>query len=146
MMNRAIAAISMLFLAAPAMAAPPTVPHERAMERMEEALDTVDATDAQRAATKAIVDETLPEMKAYRAEGKFIREDIRAAFEADKVDREALESARLDLVDLFDRATSTMFGMFADIADLYSPEQRAEWRKIREERRQQWRRRLGFDG
>lgn len=149
-MKKLIVWAIVLFAPATALAGPFGPPRgpvdaERVMERVDATLDEVEATDAQRSATKAILDDTLPELQALRVEGKAIRDDVRAAFDADKVDRVALETARLDLVELFDRATSTMFGMFADIADLYSPEQRAEWREIREARRERWRKRLGFD-
>jgi len=132
-------------------AAGPFGPHrgpideDRVMERVDGALDAVEATDEQREATRDIVDDALFEMQAYRDEGRDIRTAVRAAFEQDTVDRVALESARGDLVDLFDRATATLFGMFADVADLYTPEQRAEWRAIREARRAKWRQRLGLD-
>jgi len=137
-----------LALAAPAVAsAAPDGPSSdaRVLHRVDEAMDAVEATDDQRAATRAIVERTLPEMRALREEGQGIRDDVRAAFESDEVDRVALEDARLDLVDLFDRATITLFGMFADIADLYRPEQRAELRARRDARRRVWRQRLGLE-
>lgn len=120
------------------------IDQERVFERLDQSFDVVDATDEQRASARAIVEDTLPRMQSYRAEARAIREDVRAAFEAEQVDREALEGARLDLVGLFDRATSTMFDMFADVADLFSAEQREEWRAHREMRREQWRQRFGL--
>ncbi|MEO0600300.1 MAG: Spy/CpxP family protein refolding chaperone [Myxococcota bacterium] len=120
------------------------IDEDRVMERLDRSLDAIDASDAQRASAREIIEQTLPEMQAFRDEGNAIREDVRAAFEGEQVDRIALEDARQDLVGLFDRATGTFFAMIADVADLFTVEQRAELRAQREARRAQWRKRLGF--
>ena len=136
-----------LALATPALAQPfqprPTSP-DQVMERAEHALDQVEATDAQRDTVRSIVYEAWPQFQALHEEAHALRDEIRALFSADQIDRSALELARTDLVDLFDRATYTAFGHLADLAETFSVEQREELRELREERRRAFRARFGL--
>ena len=139
-----------LTLATPALAGPlghhrgPVDP-DKVMARADKALDHVDATDEQRATVKALLEDAIPQMQTYRSEAGVLREEIRAVFHEDEIDRVALEDARTDLVGLFDRASATMFDLFADLAEVFSEEQRDELQALREKRKAAWRARLGLN-
>ena len=124
---------TVLMLSTPALAGPE--------ERVTEALDAVEATPEQRDSVQAILDVAVPEMKAFHEEGRLLRDEIHELFHAEQIDRVALEDVRLDVVDLFDRATAAAFGHLADLSEVFSLEQREELRQLREERRRQWRER-----
>ena len=94
---------------------------------------------------KALLEDAIPQMQTYRSEAGVLREEIRAVFHEDEIDRVALEDARTDLVGLFDRASATMFDLFADLAEVFSEEQRDELQALREKRKAAWRARQGLN-
>ncbi len=131
-----------LALSAPALAHPPGLRHgmgpvdaEHVVSRADGVLDEVDATEAQRSSVRAILEDVVPTLQAYREEALALRQDLRAIFTAEAIDRGALEEARTDLVDLVDRVSGTALGALADLAEVFTPEQRAELRELRESRR-----------
>lgn len=129
-----------LLLALPLAFAPAAFAASPEEGRVQEALDAVDATPEQREDVRAILDRAIPEMKAFREEGQALREDLRQIFHtSEQIDRAALEEVRVDLVDLFDRATATAFGHLADLSEVFTVEQRQELHQLREQRRQAWR-------
>lgn len=121
-----------------ALAAPPTdgeaeLTRQR-MERLERAMDAASATEDQRSRVKELLSEGLPHLAAMREEAHALRDELRAAFVAERIDRELIGQLRLEMVDLFDRATETGFELWADVAEVFSAEQRAtlaEWRARR---------------
>jgi Spy/CpxP family protein refolding chaperone len=112
-------------------------------ERISETLDRIDATPDQRSAIRERVESARATLQGFRTEAQELREQIHAALFGETVDRAALEEDRLELVDLFDRATATAFDLFADVSEVLTPEQRAELHRIRDqglaERIAQWR-------
>ena len=122
-----------LILSSPALATP--------QERLDEALGAVQATTEQRDSVEAILDVAVPEMKALHEEGRTLREEMTALFHADRIDRVAVDDVRVDIVDLFDRASAAAFGHLADLSEVFSAEQREELRRLREARRAEWRER-----
>ena len=119
---------------------PPTA--DRIMDRAEEAFDQVDATETQRSSVRTILEDTLPQVRAYHEEAGVLREQIKGIFFQSEIDRDALELARTDVVDLVDRATATLFQALADLAEVFTLEQRTELRDIREARHQEMRQRF----
>lgn len=132
-----------LALSAPALAATPEPGPEHARRHLEEALDEVEATPDQRTAARALIEDAITEMAAFREEGRALRERISGLFLEEEIDRTALEEARVEVVDLFDRASATAFENLADLAEVFTVAQRQELHALREARREEWRRRFG---
>jgi Spy/CpxP family protein refolding chaperone len=96
----------------------------KVLERTDEALDAVEATEAQRAEVHRLVQGLIPQVRALREEGRELREEVHAVLVTPEIDRGALEDLRVDTVALFDRGTKLMFGHVADVAELFTPAQR----------------------
>lgn len=111
---------------------------ERALARAEQAFDAVDATEDQRSTARVILEDALPAMIAFHEEAHDIHERFHALFLEPKIDRDALEATRVDAVDLFDRGTATALDLFADLAEVFTPEQRAILQDHRERMRERW--------
>ncbi|MCB9760618.1 MAG: Spy/CpxP family protein refolding chaperone [Alphaproteobacteria bacterium] len=96
-------------------------------------LDEVDATDAQRDQIDAVLDEAAPEMVELHAEGRGLKDELRGLLAAPTLDREAIEQVRLDGVDLADRASTRALGWMVRVAEVLTPEQRADLAELHEE-------------
>lgn len=89
----------------------------------------VGGTEEQRAKLKGIAEQTVPRMAALHTEGRDLKNEVRDLLTADKIDRDALEAARKDAIDLADRGSKLVVTAVADAAEALTPEQR---RKIAE--------------
>ncbi len=89
----------------------------------------VGGTEEQRAALRTIAGQTTPRMAALHTEGRDLKNEVRDILTAEKVDRDALEAARKDAIDLADRGSKLAISAVADAAEVLTPEQR---RKIAE--------------
>jgi periplasmic protein CpxP/Spy len=96
---------------------------------IEHMMGKVGGTDEQRATLKTIADQTVPRMAALHTEGRDLKNEVRDLLTAEKIDREALEAARKDAIDLADRGSKVVISAVADAAEALTPEQR---RKIAE--------------
>jgi len=101
-------------------------PGERANKVAMHTLDDVDATDAQKAQVKSIIQAHAPAMKSLRESGKGLRQEIHALLSAKTIDRTALETLRAQKVTSMDQASREMTAMLADIAEVLTPEQRQQ--------------------
>ena len=86
----------------------------------------VDATGEQEQRILAILDAAAPELEAMRE-----RHDARyaawgAALASDVVDRDVLEGLRASEIERADAASQRLVATLADLADVLTPEQRAE--------------------
>lgn len=97
---------------------------EHAGKVAEHVLGRVDATADQRTTIGAVLDRTSPQLWNLRGEAKDLHGEVRDILTADTIDRVALEAARKDAVDLFDRGSKVVVGALADGADALTPEQR----------------------
>jgi Spy/CpxP family protein refolding chaperone len=120
-----------LFLAVSASAADPAPVEGRATERLDAALDRVEATPQQRDQAHARLDDALGEARALRERALDVRERVHDALFGAAVDRKALERARTDLMAVVDDGTSLFFDAAADLAELFTAEQRAELHQFR---------------
>lgn len=93
---------------------------------MTRVLDRVDATDEQRQAVDVIVDDSLPQMLAFRREGRDLKQKAREMVVADPIDEEGLEGLRTQALDLANRASALGLDVFLGFSDVLTPEQRAE--------------------
>lgn len=89
-------------------------------------LSRVDATDEQTAAIDAILDELAPEAFALKVDGTELRTEIKDALIEGDVDPVALEAFRLEGLAHADEASKLMVEAFVQLAEVLTPEQRAE--------------------
>ena len=104
----------------------PEAMSEHLGRRMEFVLDRIDATDAQRARVRAILEQASPELFALATEGRALREELRLALSAKTIDDARIAQAQHDLDALANRATDIGLGTLTSVAKVLTPEQRAE--------------------
>jgi len=142
---RTLALVPVLALSSSALAFGPgheQLTPEQREARFDKAMDHIDATDDQRSALRVLFEDTLPELKSLHDEGRELREDMQTVFLEPTVDRGEVEVLRVDAVDLFDRATSTMMDLMVDAANVLTVDQRELLHELREERRARFMERL----
>lgn len=140
-MSRTLLVVPALALATPALAFGPGFgpgpdghhsPEERA-ERLDKALGEVGATEEQKSTIRTFFEETAPTLKALHDEGRQLREEMQEVFlNSPVIDRAEVELLRVDAVDLFDRASSTMLDLFVDVANVLTVEQRTQLHELKE--------------
>lgn len=103
-------------------------------------LGSVNATDAQRAQVKQIVQQAAADLKAQREAGRALHEKALQIFTAPNVDAAAAESVRQQMLAQHDTASHRMLQAMLDISNVLTPEQRAklgEQMKQRQQRMQE---------
>jgi periplasmic protein CpxP/Spy len=110
--------------------------HGRGLDRM---LDSINATDAQRAQVKQIAQQAAADLKAQHETTRALREKAAQIFTAPTVDAAAAESVRQQLVAQHDASSRRMLQAMLDISRVLTPEQRA---KIGEQMKQRHERML----
>ena len=86
----------------------------------------VDGTDAQREALDPIIDRTIPELLALRAEGKSLKAEFHAALTRGELDRDELEGLRTQGLAIANVASSKMLDALVEVSNVLTPEQRTE--------------------
>jgi periplasmic protein CpxP/Spy len=94
--------------------------------RLDNMLDGLGATDAQRAQIKQIAQAAETDMKAQRDAGQALREKQMQIFAAPNVDAAAAESVRAQLSAQHDQISRRMNQAMLDAAKVLTPEQRAK--------------------
>ena len=89
-------------------------------------LDSVNATDAQRAQIKQIMQAARDDMKTQREAGRALRERSLAIFAAPTVDPAQAESVRQQMVAQHDASSRRMLQAMLDASRVLTPEQRAK--------------------
>jgi Spy/CpxP family protein refolding chaperone len=89
-------------------------------------LDRLNATDAQRAQIKAIVQQAAADLKSQREAGRALRERGAQIFTAPTVDAAAAESVRQQMIQQHDASSRRMLQAMLDISSVLTPEQRAK--------------------
>ncbi len=115
--------------------ASPEAQRERAEFAIDWVLNKVNATDEQRARIKTIVATTLQELAPARDEHRQHREAFLVALTQPSVDRASLEDLRRAELQLAEGASQRIVTALAEVADVLTPEQRAELVKMA----QRWR-------
>lgn len=105
------------------------------------ALSRIQATDAQKAATREVVLAAFNDVAALREAHHANRKAIMETLTADVVDRDRLEALRKAELALAEQASSRITRALADVADVLTPEQR----RALAERLRKHRGPLGFD-
>ncbi|MBI5420330.1 MAG: periplasmic heavy metal sensor [Deltaproteobacteria bacterium] len=106
---------------------------ERFDRATQRALEKMDATEDQKSRIKPIADDLAAALSGFREERNAIRSRFIEAFEAEKVDPEAVAKIRADALALADRASRTMTEAIIKASDVLTPEQRRKlaerWKK-----------------
>jgi len=94
--------------------------------RLTKALDKVDATDAQKAQVKAIVDAGFAKHEGMASQHEALCAQLGAALSGPTVDRAAVEAARVAAIAKIDERSKEIAKSLADIAEVLTPAQRAQ--------------------
>jgi Spy/CpxP family protein refolding chaperone len=89
-------------------------------------LSSVNATDAQRAQVRAIVDAARTDLRNMRGQARGEREQGMAIFTAPTIDEAAAESLRQRSMAEHDQVSKRMLTAMLDVARVLTPEQRAQ--------------------
>jgi periplasmic protein CpxP/Spy len=111
---------------------------ERMTNRM---LSQVNASDEQKAKASTIAKAAAKEVAPLRAEHMKARKDVAAALAAPTIDKAAIETLRSQQIASADRVSKRMSAALIEIAEVLTPEQRAELAKkmqARGDRRGHW--------
>jgi Spy/CpxP family protein refolding chaperone len=93
---------------------------------LDHMLDSVKATDAQRAQIKQIAEQAHADLKAIHQQGKSLHEQAMAVFTAPTVDANAAEQLRQQMLAQHDQASKRMLQAMLDISRVLTPEQRQQ--------------------
>lgn len=107
---------------------------ERANDHVDDAMDWLDATEAQTQQVQRVVETAIPDVVSYRDEHRALRSEFQKELAADTVDAAALEDLRQRFVKLADAATARGLRVVTDIAQVLTPQQRKKavekWQKF----------------
>ncbi|MDM4765476.1 Spy/CpxP family protein refolding chaperone [Pelomonas sp. SE-A7] len=95
--------------------------------RMEQVLESVDATDAQRTQIHNIMKAAMQDLKAQHEAGRKLHEQGLALFAAPNIDAAAFESLRQQMQAQHEVASKRMTQAMVDAARVLTPEQRAKF-------------------
>jgi Spy/CpxP family protein refolding chaperone len=105
---------------------------EEAREHIERHADWVlgriDATEPQKERIVALVSDSVDELYALRDRHRVHHDEIVRLFTADEIDRAAIEALRVQELALLDEGSAVLATTLADVAEVLTPEQRAEVR------------------
>ena len=94
--------------------------------KADDMLAEVEVTDDQRDQVHAIVTAAIADMLEFREYKREGREALVEALTKERVDRAELEALRLQKLDIADRASQRLLTALADVAEVLTPDQRAE--------------------
>lgn len=95
-------------------------------KRMDRLLDSVKATDAQRAQIKQIMQAAAADMATQRDAGRSLRERALAVFTAPTVDANAAEQVRQQMLAQHDQGSRRMMAAMLEVSRVLTPEQRVQ--------------------
>ncbi len=95
-------------------------------KRMEHMLESVDASAAQSAQIKQIVQAAMLDMKPQHEAGRKLHEQGLALFAAPVVDANAVEALRQQMLAQHDQVSKRMTQVLVDVSRVLTPEQRVK--------------------
>lgn len=101
-------------------------PPEHVARRIDQLLDGLNASDAQRTQIKQIAQAAATDLRAQREAGKGLRERGLQIFAAPNVDAAAAESVRAQMQAQHEQASRRTLQAMLDVSKLLTPEQRAK--------------------
>jgi periplasmic protein CpxP/Spy len=111
----------------------------RHLDRM---LDSVNASEAQRAQIKQIVAQAATDLKGQRETSRSLRERGMQIFAAPAVDPAAAESVRQQLIAQHDATSRRTLQAMLDVSRVLTPEQRAKLGELMKQRQQRMHERM----
>lgn len=107
---------------------------ERAADHVDDAMDWLDGTDAQKQRVTQVVDAAIPDAMAFREEQRALRSEFQKELKAPTVNATALEDLRVRFMKLADAATTRGVRAIVDVANILTPQQRQKlvekWEKF----------------
>jgi Spy/CpxP family protein refolding chaperone len=113
----------------------PQAAAERADFAADWALNKVKATDAQRQQVKGIIKSAITDLMPLREEHRAARQAVMDLLAQPTVDRQKLEEIRRTELQRAETASQRLVQAIADVADVLTPEQRAELVKLAQRHR-----------
>jgi len=107
--------------------------HDYISWKIERTLRRLDATDEQHTRVEAILEQTLGQLESMHPDLNATHDAVVAALTGATVDRAALETVRSEQLRNFERASQQIANALADVAEVLTPEQRAELAEIAED-------------
>ena len=95
-------------------------------------LGYVDASEEQRGVIEGILDRSVEQIFALVGEREDAHEQLSTLLSSPEVDREALEALRVQHIELADAVSRQLTTSLAEIADVLTPEQRADLTELHE--------------
>lgn len=111
----------------------------RHLDRM---LDTVNASEAQRAQIKQIVSQAAADLKGSRESSRSLRERSMQIFAAPSVDPAAAESVRQQMIAQHDATSRRTLQAMLDISRVLTPEQRGKLGELMKQRQERMKERM----
>jgi periplasmic protein CpxP/Spy len=111
----------------------------RHLDRM---LDTVNASESQRAQIKQIVAQAAADLKGQRETSRSLRERGMQIFAAPSVDPAAAESVRQQMIAQHDATSRRSLQAMLDISRVLTPEQRAKLGELMKQRQERMKERM----
>lgn len=107
---------------------------EHAEDHIDDIVDWLDGTDAQKAQIKQVVDAAIPDLLAFRDEHRALRDEFQKELVAPSINSEALETLRGRALKMMEDASARGLRALADVAKVLTPEQRqkavSKWKKF----------------
>ena len=111
-------------------------------KHVDRMLDSVNATEAQRAQIKQIVAQAATDLKAQRETNRSLRERSLQIFTAPTVDPAAAESVRQQMIAQHDASSRRTLQAMLDISRVLTPEQRAKLGELMKQRQERMKERM----
>lgn len=89
-------------------------------------LERIGASEAQRSQIQQLSQAAAPELKAQREAGRALRDQQRQVLSAATIDTNRAEQLRLQMLDHHDKSSRRRTQLMIDIAQVLTPEQRAQ--------------------
>jgi Spy/CpxP family protein refolding chaperone len=106
--------------------ASPEEAREHIARHADWALGRLDASEPQKERIVALLGDSVDELYRLRDRHRVHHDELVRLFTADAIDRAAIETIRSQEVALIDEASAALATTLADVAEVLTPEQRAE--------------------
>ncbi|MBW2281819.1 MAG: periplasmic heavy metal sensor [Deltaproteobacteria bacterium] len=101
-------------------------------------MSKVDATDEQKAEARVLVEDTLIVLGALGLDRQSMRTQVVGLLSAETIDREAVEDLRVEKLAEADQASRILTDAIVELAEILTPEQRAQLPGMAESHRHGW--------
>lgn len=107
---------------------------ERVEDHVDDVVDWLDGTDAQKTQITSVVNAAIPDMMAFRDEHRALRDEFQKELSAPTINPTALEGLRGRALKMMDAASARGLRALTDVANVLTAEQRqkaiSKWKKF----------------